>query len=311
MRAKPWEVPDGLWERIEPLLPVKPRRFRYPGRKPFDDRLALQGIVFVLHTGIGWEHLPQELGFGCGMTAWRRLRAWQQVGVNLRQVVEDPIPLGIALAERVRLSTSHALEDHVRRSRHQHNGVEARIERSLVRNTAGDEQHFVVESDEQRVDPILPPQLLPTACLGTRHFLGIRAVVGVHDPMSSARELGESRRLARPRHPCHQHHGHDTTVVWCSERRQPQRRPPAARPDAARTGTPPRPPPRSQPELAARRRGYDHGRSPAGSLICWRRRGDLIQLGPLSQVRGGSSSAVAGARWCRGSGSAHRDRGTP
>ena len=75
MRAKPWDVPDGLWERVEPLLPTKPRRFRYPGRRPFDDRLALQGILFVLHTGIGWEHLPQELGFGCGMTAWRRLRA--------------------------------------------------------------------------------------------------------------------------------------------------------------------------------------------------------------------------------------------
>jgi len=56
-------------------------RFRYPGRRPLDDRLALQGILFVLHTGIGWEHLPQELGFGCGMTAWRRLRAWQQAGV--------------------------------------------------------------------------------------------------------------------------------------------------------------------------------------------------------------------------------------
>jgi transposase len=59
MRAKPWEVPDGLWERIEPLLPRKQRRFRYPGRKPFDDRMALQGILFVLHTGIGWEHLPR------------------------------------------------------------------------------------------------------------------------------------------------------------------------------------------------------------------------------------------------------------
>jgi transposase len=81
IRAKPWVVPDGLWERIEPLLPVRQRRFRYPGRKPLDDRQVLQGILFVLHTGIGWEHLPQELGFGCGMTAWRRLRAWQQAGV--------------------------------------------------------------------------------------------------------------------------------------------------------------------------------------------------------------------------------------
>jgi transposase len=51
MRAKPWDVSEGLWERIEPLLPKKPPRFRYPGRKPFDDRLALQGILFVLHTG--------------------------------------------------------------------------------------------------------------------------------------------------------------------------------------------------------------------------------------------------------------------
>ena len=81
MRAKPWDVPDGLWERIEPLLPARQRRFRYPGRKPLDDRQVLQGILFVLHTGIGWEHLPQELGFGCGMTAWRRHRAWQQAGV--------------------------------------------------------------------------------------------------------------------------------------------------------------------------------------------------------------------------------------
>jgi transposase len=78
VRAKPWEVSDGLWERIEPLLPARRRRFRYPGRKPLDDRLVLQGILFVLHTGIGWEHLPQELGYGCGTTAWRRcLICWR------------------------------------------------------------------------------------------------------------------------------------------------------------------------------------------------------------------------------------------
>jgi transposase len=39
--------------------------------------LVLQGILFVLYTGIGWEDLPQELGFGSGMTCWRRLRDWQ------------------------------------------------------------------------------------------------------------------------------------------------------------------------------------------------------------------------------------------
>ncbi len=84
MRAKPWEVSDRAWLRIEPVFPRKPRHFRYPGRRPLDDRLVLQGILFVLHTGIGWEHLPQELGFGCGMTAWRRLRDWQEAGVWAR-----------------------------------------------------------------------------------------------------------------------------------------------------------------------------------------------------------------------------------
>ncbi len=81
MAVAPWSVSDELWELVEPLLPRRERRFRYPGRRRLPDREALQGILFVLHTGIGWEHLPQELGFGCGMTCWRRLRAWQEAGV--------------------------------------------------------------------------------------------------------------------------------------------------------------------------------------------------------------------------------------
>jgi transposase len=80
-KAKPWEVPDGLWERIAPLLPVRERRHRYPGRRRRDDRACLSGILFVLITGTAWEHLPQELGYGSGMTCWRRLREWQEAGV--------------------------------------------------------------------------------------------------------------------------------------------------------------------------------------------------------------------------------------
>jgi transposase len=79
--AKPL-VPDELWELIRPLLPPpKPRRFRYPGRKPIGDREALTGILFVLKTGIPWEDLPAEMGCGCGMSCWRRLHDWQKAGV--------------------------------------------------------------------------------------------------------------------------------------------------------------------------------------------------------------------------------------
>ena len=81
MADKAWIVSDELWELVEPLLPHKERRFRYPGRKRLPDRECLCGILYVLHTGIPWLDLPQELGFGSGMTCWRRLEEWHQAGV--------------------------------------------------------------------------------------------------------------------------------------------------------------------------------------------------------------------------------------
>jgi transposase len=75
------KVSDELWDRIRPLLPVVQRRRRWPGRKRMDDRACLNSILFVPATGIGWERLPQQLGYGSGMTCWRRLRDWQAAGV--------------------------------------------------------------------------------------------------------------------------------------------------------------------------------------------------------------------------------------
>ncbi len=52
------------------------------GRKTALRREAcLTGIVFVLRSGIPWEMLPQELGCGSGMSCWRRLRDWQELGI--------------------------------------------------------------------------------------------------------------------------------------------------------------------------------------------------------------------------------------
>jgi len=75
-------VSDALWERIEPLFPPPPpRRSRYPGRKPLNYRKILTGIIFVLKTGINWEDLPAELGWGCGKTCKRYLKAWHKAGI--------------------------------------------------------------------------------------------------------------------------------------------------------------------------------------------------------------------------------------
>lgn len=71
---------DELWALVAPLLPV-PVRSPKGGRPPIGNREALTGILFVLKTGIPWEDLPQEMGCGCGMSCWRRLRNWQAAGV--------------------------------------------------------------------------------------------------------------------------------------------------------------------------------------------------------------------------------------
>jgi transposase len=82
-------VSEGLWEVIGPLLPAespKPKggRLRVPGR------VALEGIVYVLRSGIPWRMLPEEFGRS-GVICWRRLRDWQEAGVwrRLRQALLD------------------------------------------------------------------------------------------------------------------------------------------------------------------------------------------------------------------------------
>lgn len=80
-RLKPWEVDDDLWVVIEPLLHWVERRAPHPVRKRHPDRLVFQGILLPLDTGITWEHLPHELGFGWGMNCWRDLAEWTDAGV--------------------------------------------------------------------------------------------------------------------------------------------------------------------------------------------------------------------------------------
>ena len=74
------KISNELWKALQTLLPVVEPSTK-GGRPRVDDRAALSGILFVLHTGIPCEDLPQELGFGSGMTCWRRLRDWQSKGI--------------------------------------------------------------------------------------------------------------------------------------------------------------------------------------------------------------------------------------
>ena len=72
-----WEVPDALWERIEPLIreayPPKPT-----GRPRADLRRVIDGIIFRLRSGCQWNKLPQC--FGDDSTVHRWFQRWCQDG---------------------------------------------------------------------------------------------------------------------------------------------------------------------------------------------------------------------------------------
>ena len=75
-------VSKELWLQLQPLIPTFTPSAKGGARKlAVSDEAALNGILFVLHTGIPWEDLPQSLGYGSGMTCWRRLRNWSAAGV--------------------------------------------------------------------------------------------------------------------------------------------------------------------------------------------------------------------------------------
>src|SRR5688572_5592265 len=74
-------VPDGLWERVAPLLPPPKPRHRYPGHRAIDDRAAFTGIVVVLKAGITWNQLLRALVVCSRRICWRRLRDWTEAGI--------------------------------------------------------------------------------------------------------------------------------------------------------------------------------------------------------------------------------------
>jgi transposase len=134
-------VSDALWERIEPLLPApKPRRWRYPGRKPLDRRKVLTGIIFVLKTGIPWEALPAEMGCGCGMSCLNYLKAWHRRGVWQRLHVV--LLAELQGADRIDWSRAAADSSSVRAL----GGGEATGPNPTDRRKLGSKHHLLVDS---------------------------------------------------------------------------------------------------------------------------------------------------------------------
>lgn len=73
-----YQIPDELWEKIEPLIPPqKPKK--KSGRPRKKDRKMMTGIFYVLRTGCQWKALPRSLG--APSTVHDRFQEWREAGL--------------------------------------------------------------------------------------------------------------------------------------------------------------------------------------------------------------------------------------
>ena len=57
--VKRYELSEVQWLRIKDLLPGKPGD---PGRSGSDNRLFINGVLWVLRSGAHWHDLPERYG---------------------------------------------------------------------------------------------------------------------------------------------------------------------------------------------------------------------------------------------------------
>jgi transposase len=84
MGVKRYELSEAQWARIAPLLPGK---VGDPGRSGNDNRLFVNGVLWVLRSGAFWQHLPERYGkwksVHARFTRWAKAGVWEKVFAEL------------------------------------------------------------------------------------------------------------------------------------------------------------------------------------------------------------------------------------
>lgn len=76
MAVKRYELNETQWSRISPLVPGKAGD---PGRSGTDNRLFVNGCLWILRSGAHWRDLPER--YGKWKTVHRLLSRWCHAGV--------------------------------------------------------------------------------------------------------------------------------------------------------------------------------------------------------------------------------------
>jgi putative transposase len=76
LQPKRYELSAAQWARIAPMLPGKAAD---PGRTGGDNRLFVNGCLWVLRSGAHWRDLPER--YGKWKTLHKRFTRWAKAGV--------------------------------------------------------------------------------------------------------------------------------------------------------------------------------------------------------------------------------------
>ena len=76
LQPKRYELSAAQWARIAPMLPGKDSD---PGRTGSDNRLFVNGCLWVLRSGAHWRDLPER--YGKWKTLHKRFTRWAKAGV--------------------------------------------------------------------------------------------------------------------------------------------------------------------------------------------------------------------------------------
>jgi len=80
-------IRDDQWKRIAPLLPGKSSD---PGRTAADNRLFVDGVLWIARTGAPWRDLPTR--YGAWNSVYQRFNRWAKAGVweQVFERLQDP-----------------------------------------------------------------------------------------------------------------------------------------------------------------------------------------------------------------------------
>jgi putative transposase len=76
-------IPDSLWSELKKIIPQKNKSV---GRPEVDNKLVLDGIIYILRTGAQWKMLPEK--YGCPTTVHGKFMKWCRKGVFSKMMIK-------------------------------------------------------------------------------------------------------------------------------------------------------------------------------------------------------------------------------